>query len=138
MEINQSLVKEFHETFNAPVAETPTLIPAKRASLRYKLMLEELDEYAVAVTNRDIVEIADSLGYLLYVVLGTAVEHGLDLEPILAEIHRSNMSKLGAEGNPIFREDGKILKGPKFFLPDLDKVVKSLATVHADSDGGAG
>lgn len=127
MEINQALVKEFHESFGAPVAETPTLIPLDRSKLRYKLMAEELDEYLVATVNGDIVEIADALGDLLYVVLGSAVEHGLDLEPILGEIHRSNMSKLGEDGKPVLREDGKILKGPRFFLPNLTRVVESLS-----------
>ena len=126
MEINQSLVREFHEAFNAPVAETPTLIPDDRFLLRYKLMREELDEYIIAAIDKDLVEVADALGDLLYVVLGSAVEHGIDLEPVLAEIHRSNMSKLGEDGKPVLREDGKILKGPGFFLPNLEGVLESL------------
>lgn len=123
MEKSQVLVRNFHRKFKAPVATKPTLIPADRARLRYKLMADELDEYLVAVTGNDLLGIADALGDLLYVVLGSAVEHGIDLSKVLYEIHRSNMSKLGEDGEPIFREDGKILKGPNFVLPDIAKVI---------------
>lgn len=120
----QEMVREFHETFGAPVAETPRLIPADRAELRIALIREELDELIVAEAQGNLVEIADALGDLLYVVLGAGVEHGISLLPVVKEIHASNMSKADENGNPILREDGKILKGVNFFDPRLDIILE--------------
>lgn len=97
----QELVTRFHAAFGAPVASTPTLIPAERALLRVRLIQEELAEYEQAAVEGDLVEIADALGDLLYVVYGSAVEHGIDLDPIVRAIHESNMSKLDADGNTV-------------------------------------
>ena len=119
----QNQVTEFHEAFGAPVAATPRLITRERYDLRCNLIREEFDEYKEAFHNNDIVEIADALGDLLYVVLGTAIENGLDMDSIVTEIHESNMSKLGEDGKPVYREDGKILKGPNFRLPKLKDVI---------------
>lgn len=119
----QQLVREFHETFGHPVALTPTLVPRKVFELRHDLIAEELAEYIEACEKGDLVEIADALADLQYVLSGTAVVHGLNLGPLVAEVHRSNMSKLGEDGKPIYREDGKVLKGPNFFLPNLTLVI---------------
>lgn len=116
-------VEKFHSTFLAPVGSKPGLISKDRFELRYKLIKEELEEYLEACKNDDLVEIADALGDILYVTFGSIVEHGLQekMKPIFDEIQASNMSKLGEDGKPIFREDGKILKGPNYFKPNIKK-----------------
>lgn len=124
MNTMQAQVREFHEAFGAPVAEQPTLIPKTRGQLRHDLIHEELREYWDAIRDDDLTEIADALGDMLYVVFGAAIEHGIDLEPVVEEIHRSNMSKLGDDGKPIYREDGKILKGSSYSPPDLVSVLE--------------
>lgn len=91
--------------------------------LRLDLIEEEFFELRDAILKEDIVEVADALTDLLYVVYGTGHAFGIDLDDCFNEVHRSNMSKLGQDGKPIYREDGKVLKGPNFFPPDLDKVV---------------
>jgi len=118
-------VKEFHKKFLVPYNNYVTLINKDRYMLRYSLIKEELDEYLEACENKDIVKIADALGDLLYVVYGTIVEHGLQdyIEDVFNEIHRSNMSKLDENGKPIFREDGKVLKGKNYFSPDLKSIL---------------
>jgi predicted HAD superfamily Cof-like phosphohydrolase len=124
----QQQVKAFHIAFGAPVADKPTLIPDERGDLRADLIYEEWEEYGVALDDGDLVEIADALGDLLYVVFGAAIEHGIDLEPVFNEIHASNMSKLGADGKPITSRGeeldgapaGKFLKGPGFQPPEND------------------
>ena len=141
------MVKEFHETFGHPVADKPTAITDDRMTLRLALILEEAIELADALgfatddikdsaaymLNKigprvyedkvDIVAVADALGDLEYVVNGAALEHGINLPKVVAEVHRSNMTKLGPEGKPIYREDGKILKGENFEEPNLAKVL---------------
>ena len=91
--------------------------------LRHRLMAEENDEYLEACQNRDIKGIADALGDQMYILCGTIIKHGLQhvIEDIFYEIHQSNMSKLGPDGKPILREDGKILKGERYFKPDISK-----------------
>ena len=86
-------------------------------------MSEENEEYLVAANNNDMIEVADALGDMLYILCGTILEHGMQdiIEPIFDEIQKSNMSKLGDDGNPIFREDGKVLKGPNYFKPNFTK-----------------
>jgi predicted HAD superfamily Cof-like phosphohydrolase len=113
-------VKEFHEAFGVPVHTEPG-IREHRAALRHALILEEFEEFDEALTNNDIVEVADALADLIYVIYGTAHEFGIPLDEILAEVHASNMSKLGEDGKPIHREDGKVLKGPGFFRPNIAK-----------------
>ena len=119
-------VKLFHETFGAPFSETPIAeISPERYRLRYKLMKEENEEYLEAAEKGDIVEIADALGDKLYILCGTIIEHGLQHKIVEAfdEIQRSNMSKLGEDGKPIYREDGKVLKGPNYFKPNIAKIL---------------
>ena len=117
-------VKQFHDTYkigysNDPIAD---LGPEKN-KLRFKLMSEENEEYLDATNNNDIIEVADALGDMLYILCGTIIEHGMQdiIEPVFDEIQKSNMSKLGEDGNPIFREDGKVMKGPNYFKPDFKK-----------------
>lgn len=115
----QEMVREFHEAFGAAIADSPTLSDSKTRSLRYALIAEEFDEFDEALLHGDLVEVADALADLVVVIYGTALSFGLDLDDLVAEVHRSNMSKLGADGLPIVREDGKILKGPNYTPPDI-------------------
>ena len=117
-------VEQFANSFNIPVNEKPTeYIPLNRKVLRYDLMKEENEEYLEAAINNNKIGIADALGDMLYILCGTILEHGMQhkIEEVFKEIHRSNMSKLDENGNPIYREDGKILKGKNYFKPDLGK-----------------
>ena len=119
-------VKAFHTAFKIGHRETPKAdLGADKNMLRYKLMREENEEYLEAVSDNDLVEVADALGDMLYILCGTIIEHGLQykIEEVFEEIQRSNMSKLGADGNPIYREDGKVLKGPSYFKPDIKKIL---------------
>ncbi len=120
-------VKQFHEAFGLGSSETPrgTLGDAVNL-LRFNLMKEENEEYLEAVQNNDIVEIADALGDMLYILCGTIIEHGLQykIEEVFDEIQRSNMSKLDHNGKPIYREDGKVLKGPNYFKPNFEEILK--------------
>lgn len=112
-------VREFHEIFLHPVSEEPTT--SVNEILRYKLMSEENLEYLEAATNKDLVGIADALGDQLYILCGTILAHGMQdiITEVFDEIHDSNMTKLGADGKPVFREDGKITKGPLYIKPDI-------------------
>ena len=116
-------VKVFHETFGIHNNTSPTLLSKEESQLRYDLMLEEVKEYKDACEVDDLVEIADALGDQLYILCGTILKHGLQdlIEPIFNEIQNSNMSKLGGDGKPIYREDGKVLKGPNYFKPNISK-----------------
>ena len=120
-------VKLFHKKFNIDYLNEPKAnIPDKIKELRFKLMEEENLEYLKAAKDNDIVEIADALGDMLYILCGTIISHGLQekIEEIFQEIQNSNMSKLGENGKPIYREDGKVLKGPKYFKPNINKILK--------------
>ena len=128
----QALVTEFHQKYGQPVAFGPVMLTPGRAQLRWSLIAEELEEYVEAVEASNLVDVADALGDLLYVVYGTAVEHGIDMAPVLEEIHRSNMSKLGEDGKPIYREDGKVLKGTGYTPPDLAPIVASQVAEAAE------
>jgi predicted HAD superfamily Cof-like phosphohydrolase len=123
-------VKEFHTAFAIGHKEQPdgNLGEAKHL-LRFNLMKEENEEYLEAAAAKDIVEIADALGDMLYILFGTIIEHGLQdhIEAVFDEIQRSNMSKLGEDGQPIYREDGKVMKGPHYFKPDFSKILKIVA-----------
>lgn len=112
-----SQVLEFHETYGCAI-NVGLGDPALR-NLRWELISEEANELYEAIQNVDEVEVADALGDLIYVIYGTAISFGIDLDAVVAEIHRSNMSKLGEDGKPIYREDGKVLKGPNYFKPDI-------------------
>ena len=118
-------VKEFHNTFGHPVADKPTLISQDQYILRHSLMQEENDEYIEACENKDLVEIADALGDQLYILAGTMLVHGMQdkIIEVFDEIQRSNMSKLGSDGKPIIREDGKILKSELYSPPDIKKII---------------
>ena len=118
-------VHHFHETFQIGNAATPTLINERDYTLRYNLIKEENDEYIDACEKGDIVEIADALGDQLYILFGTMLKHGLHhkMEEVFDEIQRSNMSKLDEQGNPIFREDGKILKSNLYFRPNIKDIL---------------
>lgn len=118
-------VKEWCDTTEIDIAEIPRNISPERSVLRYNLMEEENKEYLQATINGDTVETADALGDMLYILLGTMLEHGMQnhIERVFNEIHRSNMSKMDDEGKPIRREDGKILKGPKYFRPNIKKII---------------
>lgn len=121
-------VHEFHSAFGLGIKESPTAdLGEAKNLLRYKLMREENEEYLEAANNDDLVEVADALGDMLYILCGTIIEHGLQykIEEVFTEIQRSNMSKLGEDGNPIYREDGKVLKGPNYFKPDIKAILKS-------------
>ena len=107
--------------------ETPTAdLGIKKNLLRYELMREENEEYLEAANNNDLVEVADALGDMLYILCGTIIEHGLQhkIEEVFNEIQRSNMSKLGENGKPIYREDGKVLKGPNYFKPNIGEILE--------------
>ena len=127
MEKQINAVKEFHTAFRIGHSETPRAsLGEDKNILRYNLMKEENEEYLEAVQNNDLVEIADALGDMMYILCGTIIEHGLQhkIEAVFDEIQRSNMSKLGEDGNPIYREDGKVMKGPNYFKPNFEEILK--------------
>lgn len=117
-------VKEFHRVFGHPVGENPDWITGSRERLRLDLIDEEVKEVKEAILSRDFVNLAKELADLIYVVNGFAVEAGIDLDAVVAEVHRSNMTKLGADGKPIYREDGKVLKGPNYEEADIASILK--------------
>ncbi len=119
-------VHDFHTAFGLGIKNMPTAhIGSDRNLLRFNLMKEENEEYLEAAENNDLVEVADALGDMLYILCGTIIEHGMQdkIEEVFNEIQRSNMSKLGANGKPIYREDGKVLKGPNYFKPNIAKIL---------------
>ena len=119
-------VKEFHIVFKLPYQEQPVaMLDENIVRLRHRLMAEENDEYLDACLKGDLVEIADALGDKLYILCGTIISHGLQykIAEVFDEIHRSNLSKLDEQGQPIYREDGKIMKSEKYFKPDIAKVL---------------
>ena len=120
---NFELAGDFMTAFGQEVLTEPTLPSAHLAKLRLELIREEFEELTVATNAMDIVEIADALTDILYVVYGAGHAFGIDLDECYHEVHRSNMSKLGADGKPIYREDGKILKGPDYFHPNLKDIL---------------
>ncbi|WP_445710262.1 hypothetical protein [Flavobacterium sp.] len=120
-------VRLFHNTYGLGVSnELKADLGIQKNALRFELMKEENEEYLDAVKNNDIVEIADALGDMLYILCGTILEHGLQdkIEAVFDEIQRSNMSKLGEDGKPIYREDGKVMKGPNYFKPNFEAILK--------------
>ena len=120
-------VKKFHKAFGLGVNEFPIAkLSDKKLKLRFDLMAEENEEYLEAAQNNDLVEVADALGDMLYILCGTILEHGMQykIEEVFDEIQRSNMSKLSANGKPIYREDGKVMKGPNYFKPNILSILK--------------
>tara|TARA_R110001583_G_scaffold8413_7_gene40226 strand:+ start:11243 stop:11635 length:393 start_codon:yes stop_codon:yes gene_type:complete len=121
-------VQDFHEAFGLGINHKPIAnLPNSKLKLRFDLMAEENEEYLEAAKDNDLVEVADALGDMLYILCGTILEHGMQykIEAIFNEIQRSNMSKLGADGKPIYREDGKVLKGPNYFKPNISEILES-------------
>ena len=125
MEKQLQAVAEFHKAFGQKDGRWPQLLSNAEYDLRHSLMKEENDEYLEACYNKSLVEIADALGDQLYILCGTILKHGLQhiIEDVFDEIQASNMSKLGEDGTPVLREDGKILKGPGYFKPNLSKFI---------------
>ena len=119
-------VKAFHTAFKIGHLESPKAnLGHSKNTLRYNLMKEENEEYLEAANDNDLVEVADALGDMLYILCGTIIEHGMQdkIEEVFNEIQRSNMSKLGEDGQPIYREDGKVLKGPNYFKPNIKEII---------------
>jgi predicted HAD superfamily Cof-like phosphohydrolase len=126
MSTNFEMVGQFHKTFKTPMNSVPTLIEdPKLVALRLSLIDEERGELDDGLRNKDIVEIADALTDILYVVYGMGQLYGIPLDECFEEVHRSNMSKLDENGNPIFREDGKIMKSALYSKPDLRKIIEA-------------
>lgn len=119
-----SIVREWHEAFDVPVQDAP-VIPDGRVQMRLAILEEEVAELRAAVEAGNMVEVLDALCDIQYVLDGTFLEFGLHglKDQAMAEVHASNMSKLGADGRPVLREDGKVLKGPSFFPPDLARIL---------------
>jgi predicted HAD superfamily Cof-like phosphohydrolase len=126
MEKQLKAVAEFHKAFGQKDGKWPQLLSNAEYDLRHTLMKEENDEYLEACYNKSLVEIADALGDQLYILCGTILKHGMQhiIEDVFNEIQSSNMSKLGEDGKPVLREDGKILKGPGYYRPDISKFIK--------------
>ena len=120
---NFNKVKIFMETFGQEVKNKPSFSSEKINDLRYELIREELDELKEALKSKDILEVADALTDILYVTYGAGHAFGLDLDKCFEEVQLSNMSKLDEKGKPIYNEVGKVMKGPKYFKPDLKKIL---------------
>ena len=120
-------VEEFHKIYKLGNSERPIgKLENSKEKLRFELMKEENEEYLEAAEKGDTVEVADALGDMLYILCGTIIEHGMQnvIEEVFEEIHRSNLSKLDENGKPVYREDGKVIKGPNYFRPDIAKIIK--------------
>lgn len=117
-------VRQFSETYRLPTKGAPKLPDAKESSLLLSLVEEELEELKEAISEGNLVGLADALTDIIYVTAQQSVTLGLPVDALLREVHESNMSKLGEDGQPIYREDGKVLKGPNFREPNLLKVLK--------------
>jgi predicted HAD superfamily Cof-like phosphohydrolase len=126
MEKQIKMVAEFHTKFKQSQSDTPVLLSNKESMLRYALGKEELDEYIVAVGQEDMIELLDSLADQLYILFGTICKHGLQnhIASAFELVHQNNMSKLGPDGKPILREDGKILKPHGFKKVELKDILK--------------
>ena len=121
---NFNSVKKFMEVFGQEVKTKAEFPSEKIIKLRYNLIKEELDEFEEALKDKDLKEVADALTDILYVTYGAGHAFGIDLDKCFDEVQRSNMSKLGEDGKPIYNEQGKVMKGPKYFQPDLSKFIK--------------
>ena len=120
---NFQKVKNFMETFGQEVKSRPSFSSDKINMLRYNLIKEELDEFKQAIDNNDLLEVADALTDILYVTYGAGHAFGINLDSCFDEVQNSNMSKLGKDGKPIYNEFGKVMKGPNYFKPNLEKFV---------------
>ncbi|HBP45986.1 MAG TPA: hypothetical protein DD635_08780 [Flavobacteriales bacterium] len=122
-------VREFHDAFGITNGDSPHgHLDSATVRLRHRLMAEETEEYLEAALSGDTVEVADALGDQLYILFGTILSHGMQhvIEEVFMEIQSSNMSKLGADGQPIYREDGKVMKGPNYFRPNIAAILESV------------
>lgn len=129
MKIQETIghVEQFHDAFGIKNHYEPTVnLTEAEVELRFNLMKEENEEYLEAAKNGDLVEVADALGDQLYILCGTILRHGLQdkIVEVFQEIQRSNMSKLDANGKPIYREDGKVLKSEMYFKPDIKSILE--------------
>jgi|TARA_B100001248_G_C26986516_1_gene277065 predicted HAD superfamily Cof-like phosphohydrolase len=120
---NFDSVKKFMQTFGQEVKEKAEFPNNKISNLRYNLIVEELQEFKEALEKKDIKEVADALTDILYVTYGAGHAFGINLDKCFQEVQNSNMSKLGADGKPIYNENGKVMKGPNYFKPNLNKFV---------------
>ena len=120
---NFNKVGTFMKTFGQEVKNKPSFSTDKINKLRIDIIVEELEELKEAMNNKDLLEVADALTDILYVAYGAGHAFGIDLDKCFDEVQNSNMSKLGEDGNPIYNESGKVMKGPKYFKPDLSKFV---------------
>jgi predicted HAD superfamily Cof-like phosphohydrolase len=121
---NFNSVKKFMQTFGQDVRSKAAFPDEKIVRLRYDLILEELNELKEAIDQKDIKEVADALTDILYVTYGAGHAFGINLDNCFEEVQLSNMSKLGSDGNPIYNDQGKVMKGPDYFKPDLSKFIK--------------
>ena len=121
---NFQKVKNFMETFGQEVKSSPSFSSDKINKLRYNLIKEELDEFKQALDNNDLLEVADALTDILYVTYGAGHAFGINLDACFEEVQNSNMSKLGKDGKPIYNDQGKVMKGPDYFKPNLLKFIK--------------
>lgn len=122
---NFTRVMDFMNNFKQEVKYNPEFPDEKVQKLRISLIEEELEELKEAIENKDVVGVADALTDILYVTYGAGAAFGIDLDKCFEEVHSSNMSKLDRDGRPIYREDGKILKGPDYFEPNLENIIKN-------------
>ena len=121
---NFEKVKNFMQIFGQEVKKKPSFSSGKINNLRYNLIKEELEELKEAIDKKDIIEVADALTDILYVTYGAGHAFGIDLDKCFEEVQQSNMSKLDNEGKPIYNDTGKVMKGPKYFKPNLSKLIK--------------
>ena len=121
---NFEKVKTFMKTFGQEVKEKSSFSSDKINELRFNLIKEELEELRIAIDTKNLVEVADALTDILYVTYGAGHAFGINLDKCFNEVQQSNMSKLDDHGNPIYNDSGKVMKGPKYFKPDLGKFIK--------------
>ena len=121
---NFSKVGIFMKTFGQEVKDNPSFSTDKINKLRLDLIKEELTELTEAMNNKDLLEVADALTDILYVTYGAGHAFGINLDKCFEEVQNSNMSKLGDDGKPIYNDNGKVMKGPNYFKPDLKKIIK--------------
>lgn len=121
-------VLEFHVAFDVPVLPAPRIPHEDRRKLRFRILKEEFEEYVAAENDDDLTEIADALGDMAYIIAGTALEYGIPLDRVLDAIHASNMAKLGPDGKPIKRDDGKVIKPEGWRPPDIAAILSMTRT----------
>ena len=126
---NFESVRKFMETFGQEIKKKAEFPNIKITELRYALIKEELNELKEAIDKKDIIEVADALTDILYVTYGAGHAFGINLDKCFAEVQNSNMSKLSSDGKPIYNDKGKVMKGPNYFKPDLNKFIAWKKTI---------